>query len=120
MGVSVDRRPSLHCKGGRLADTIRPAGRATAARHVSGIMSATVAVARGYGEPNGILRVLPLIATVPMKNLEQTMITLKAMRRPLLALVLTALSAGAYAQPAATEYKPEVGQEGKDVVWVPT
>src|SRR5262249_25498043 len=27
---------------------------------------------------------------------------------------------GAGAQAAAAEYKPEVGQEGKDVVWVPT
>jgi len=44
-------------------------------------------------------------------------------RRSLLALSLAALATGAFAQPAATaekEYQPHVGQEGKDVVWVPT
>jgi hypothetical protein len=38
-----------------------------------------------------------------------------------LALALTAmLGATAQAQPAKSEYQPEVGQAGKDVVWVPT
>ena len=43
-------------------------------------------------------------------------------RRLFLALVIAALSAGAaaQAQPARQEFKPEVGQEGKDVIWVPT
>src|SRR5262245_21186889 len=46
-------------------------------------------------------------------------------RRVILTLCLAGLAAGAYAQPAATkdkpqEYTPSVGQEGKDVVWVPT
>ena len=44
-------------------------------------------------------------------------------RRTLLALVLSCFAAGALAQaqPAAKpEYQPEVGQAGKDVVWVPT
>jgi SAM-dependent methyltransferase len=43
-------------------------------------------------------------------------------RRFFLALFLSALSAGAaaQAQPAKQEFKPEVGQEGKDVIWVPT
>jgi len=41
-------------------------------------------------------------------------------RRSVLALCLAVFASGAYAQPAATEFKPEVGQEGKDVVWVPT
>jgi SAM-dependent methyltransferase len=36
------------------------------------------------------------------------------------ALALFAISAGALAQAARSEFKPEVGQEGKDVVWVPT
>jgi SAM-dependent methyltransferase len=36
------------------------------------------------------------------------------------ALALFAISAGALAQAARNEFKPEVGQEGKDVVWVPT
>src|SRR3990170_2680545 len=35
-------------------------------------------------------------------------------------LFLSALSAIAQAQPAKQEFKPEVGQEGKDVIWVPT
>ncbi len=42
------------------------------------------------------------------------------LRRIFLTLCLTAFAAGAYAQTATTEYKPEVGQDGKDVVWVPT
>src|SRR5262245_13102375 len=37
----------------------------------------------------------------------------------LLALIPAALPAGAYAQ-ASKEYTPQVGQEGKDVIWVPT
>jgi precorrin-6B methylase 2 len=43
-------------------------------------------------------------------------------RQMFLALFLAALSAGAaaQAQPAKQEFKPEVGQEGKDVIWVPT
>ena len=43
-------------------------------------------------------------------------------RRFFFALFLAALSAGAaaQAQPAKQEFKPEVGQEGKDVIWVPT
>ena len=43
-------------------------------------------------------------------------------RRVFFALFLSALSAGAaaQAQPAKQEFKPEVGQEGKDVIWVPT
>src|ERR687897_3047336 len=37
-------------------------------------------------------------------------------------LFIAVLSAGAaaQAQPARQEFKPEVGQEGKDVIWVPT
>jgi precorrin-6B methylase 2 len=40
----------------------------------------------------------------------------------LLVLCLSLLAAGAFAQaqPAQSEFKPEVGQAGKDVVWVPT
>ncbi len=50
---------------------------------------------------------------------------MKALRichRLFLVLFLAALSAGAaaQAQPAKQEFKPEVGQEGKDVIWVPT
>jgi hypothetical protein len=43
-------------------------------------------------------------------------------RRFFFPLFLLALSAGAaaQAQPAKQEFKPEVGQEGKDVIWVPT
>ena len=43
-------------------------------------------------------------------------------RQWFLALCLCLIGAGAFAQgqPAREEYKPQVGQEGKDVVWVPT
>ena len=45
-----------------------------------------------------------------------------AIRRLSLALFLAVLAAtaSARAQPAKSEYKPHVGQEGKDVIWVPT
>jgi len=44
------------------------------------------------------------------------------LRQSLLALCLsvTAAAVFAQAQPAKQEYEPQVGQEGKDVVWVPT
>jgi precorrin-6B methylase 2 len=44
------------------------------------------------------------------------------MRQWLLALCLSVIAAApfAQAQPAKEEYQPQVGQEGKDVVWVPT
>jgi precorrin-6B methylase 2 len=43
------------------------------------------------------------------------------LRRLTAALVLSFIAAGSGAQDkAAGEYKPEVGQEGKDVIWVPT
>jgi precorrin-6B methylase 2 len=35
-------------------------------------------------------------------------------------LAVIAATASARAQPARDEYKPQVGQEGKDVIWVPT
>ena len=43
-------------------------------------------------------------------------------RRTAVALCLTLFAAAGFAQdkPAAQEYQPEVGQAGKDVVWVPT
>ena len=43
-------------------------------------------------------------------------------RRSLLALCLSVIAASVFAQtqPAKEEYQPQVGQEGKDVVWVPT
>src|SRR5437016_9777991 len=43
------------------------------------------------------------------------------LRSLFLALCLSAIPASGFAQAQpAQEYKPEVGQEGKDVVWVPT
>lgn len=47
---------------------------------------------------------------------------LRMARHFLGALVLCFIAAGAWAQekPAGTHYEPQVGQEGKDVVWVPT
>jgi precorrin-6B methylase 2 len=46
----------------------------------------------------------------------------RLMRRSLLALLLSVFAAGAIgqAQPAQKPFEPSVGQEGKDVVWVPT
>jgi precorrin-6B methylase 2 len=43
-------------------------------------------------------------------------------RHWLLAFCISLISAGVFAQaqPAKQEYQPQVGQEGKDVVWVPT
>src|SRR5574341_1480000 len=43
-------------------------------------------------------------------------------RQSLLALCLSVIAASVFAQaqPAQEEYQPQVGQEGKDVVWVPT
>jgi hypothetical protein len=39
---------------------------------------------------------------------------------PYVFVVSLILAATAYAQPAKEEYQPHVGQQGKDVVWVPT
>jgi hypothetical protein len=43
-------------------------------------------------------------------------------RRSFSALILALAAGVAFAQdkPAASDYQPEVGQSGKDVVWVPT
>ncbi len=48
------------------------------------------------------------------------MMTLRGVRLSFLALLLAGLTGAAYAQPAQKEYQPQVGQEGKDVIWVPT
>lgn len=50
------------------------------------------------------------------------MIAAHLLRRSFLTLVVTLAATVALAQdkPAGTEYEPEVGQSGKDVVWVPT
>src|SRR5688572_3565605 len=49
------------------------------------------------------------------------MIATRYSRRAVLALALSLLAAGVFAQrQQAKEYEPEVGQAGKDVVWVPT
>ena len=50
------------------------------------------------------------------------MIASRSIRKIILAgfLILFSAGAGALAQPAKEEYQPEVGQAGKDVVWVPT
>ncbi len=47
---------------------------------------------------------------------------MKAIRQSLLALCLSAIAASAFAQaqPVKEQFQPQVGQEGKDVVWVPT
>ena len=45
-----------------------------------------------------------------------------SVHRLLVALLLALIfaSSGAWAQPGKSEYQPHVGQEGKDVIWVPT
>jgi len=50
------------------------------------------------------------------------MIATQFLRRSFLTLSLTLFAAAGLAQdkPAGTDYQPEVGQQGKDVVWVPT
>ena len=50
------------------------------------------------------------------------MVTSRPVRQLFLALFLSVIAAEAYvfAQPAQNEYQPQVGQEGKDVIWVPT
>jgi SAM-dependent methyltransferase len=49
------------------------------------------------------------------------MTALRLARRWSVALAVLAMSAGAFAQTAAKDqFKPEVGQQGKDVVWVPS
>ena len=50
------------------------------------------------------------------------MIASHVVRRPLLTLCLSIITAAVFAQaqPAKQQYEPQVGQEGKDVVWVPT
>ncbi len=50
------------------------------------------------------------------------MIASHFVRRSFLTLFLSLITAGVFAQaqPAKNEYEPQVGQEGKDVVWVPT
>jgi len=45
------------------------------------------------------------------------MFALQSLQRPLFALLLAACSLTAS---AATGYEPQIGQEGKDVIWVPT
>jgi SAM-dependent methyltransferase len=41
-------------------------------------------------------------------------------RRWCLTVLLSLIAAGVCAQPAKTDFEPQVGQEGKDVIWVPT
>jgi len=50
------------------------------------------------------------------------MIASKFLRRSFLALALALVSAGVFAQaqPAQKTFEPQVGQDGKDVIWVPT
>ena len=50
------------------------------------------------------------------------MIASRFLRHSLLTLLLSTFVAGVFAQaqPATQDYEPSVGQEGKDVVWVPT
>ena len=50
------------------------------------------------------------------------MIALRDIRRSLLTLSLSMLATAVFAQaqPAKNEFEPQVGQQGKDVIWVPT
>jgi precorrin-6B methylase 2 len=44
----------------------------------------------------------------------------QVLRRSWLVLLLCLAAAGVCAQPAKKDFEPQVGQEGKDVIWVPT
>ena len=48
------------------------------------------------------------------------MFTTHILRRAWLALTLAMIAAGVCAQSTQKNYEPQVGQEGKDVIWVPT
>jgi precorrin-6B methylase 2 len=76
---------------------------------------------------SGKLDIFPFACDSPRLEFYQTkqeihMNASRVCRRFFFALFLLPLSAGAaaQAQPAKQEFKPEVGQEGKDVIWVPT
>jgi precorrin-6B methylase 2 len=76
---------------------------------------------------SGKLDIFPFACDSPRLEFYQTkqeihMNASRVCRRFFFPLFLLALSAGAaaQAQPAKQEFKPEVGQEGKDVIWVPT
>jgi SAM-dependent methyltransferase len=64
--------------------------------------------------------VLPVISAdfISEKNMNAS----RFLRHSLLTLLLSTFVAGVFAQaqPAKQDYEPNVGQEGKDVVWVPT
>jgi SAM-dependent methyltransferase len=64
--------------------------------------------------------VLPVISAdfISEKNMNAS----RFLRHSLLTLLLSTFVAGVFAQaqPAKQDYEPSVGQEGKDVVWVPT
>ncbi len=53
-------------------------------------------------------------------HLEMKMFARRLAGRASSALVLAAIAACSYAQAPKSEFKPEVGQAGKDVVWVPS
>ena len=48
------------------------------------------------------------------------MLAAQIRRRCYLTFLLCLVAAGGCAQPAKKEFEPQVGQEGKDVIWVPT
>jgi hypothetical protein len=48
------------------------------------------------------------------------MLAAQFLRRWCLTVLLCVLAAGVCAQPAKKDFEPQVGQEGKDVIWVPT
>ena len=48
------------------------------------------------------------------------MLAAQFLRRSWLTFLLCMLAAGVCAQPAKKDFEPQVGQEGKDVIWVPT
>jgi precorrin-6B methylase 2 len=48
------------------------------------------------------------------------MLTARAIRQTVMAVCLSFVAATAFAQTKPEPYKPQSGQEGKDVVWVPT
>jgi precorrin-6B methylase 2 len=49
-----------------------------------------------------------------------TQIVRRSWRSTCLTLLLSMIAVGVCAQPAKKDFEPQVGQEGKDVIWVPT
>ena len=62
----------------------------------------------------------PVTGALPPTLLEMRMFARHLAGRTSAALIIAAITVSSYAQAPKSEFKPEVGQAGKDVVWVPS